>query len=167
MRSLPSLADHTLAVVRPQYLKFHYEIRFGDEIVGSLAFPKAMSRTCELACAEGRWTIGPAGALKSEFIVKSAPDGDQAAIYHPRVWSGKNELRFPDGRIFFIKSNAWKTRTCASSSDGLEMIRFETHGVFHQEYSLTMNRTHTRTKDFSLILLLTLYVHVSSTKQSS
>lgn len=167
MRSIPSLADHTLTVERPQWQKLRYEIRFGDETVGSLAFPKALSRTCELACAEGTWKIEPAGALKNDFVISAIPGESRTAIYHPRIWSGRNELRFPDGRIFIIKCNASHSRVCAYASDGPELLRFETSGFFHREHKLMMNRIHAHAREYSLILLVTLYVLVSPAKESS
>jgi len=167
MRSIPSLADHTLRVVQPEFLKFRHEIRFGEEKIGSLAFPKSMSRICEMLCAEGHWTIDSAGGLKSDFLIKTFPDKERVATYHPKVWSGKNELQFPDGRMLHIQSNFWRTRTGAYNTEGIELLRFETEGVFKPEHLMIMNRTFAHTPQYSLIALVTLYIHVSPAKHTS
>ncbi len=76
-----------------------YELREGDEVVGTLSLLSAAGPLVEGACAEGTWTFRRVGFFSTHITVRAEGCGENLAVFTPTVGGG-GSLAFAGGATF-------------------------------------------------------------------
>jgi len=109
MRKISALVDHGIVWQQLLGFKSEFELRFGDDLVGTMKLPKMLSSSAVFQCEEGSWTIERLGFLSSKTVVRNAASGAEIATYVGRAWKGGGTLTLLDGRKLDLRTNMWKS----------------------------------------------------------
>jgi hypothetical protein len=166
MRSIHQLIDHKLTLVKPKWAKYEYELRFGDEVIAKISFPKALSMRAEVITADGTWSLWREGIFKRKLLARQEGESNNAATGTASGWKGITEVIFPDGKKYLIKSNAWKTLTEILKETGEVVISIKTEGFFRNTTTITMNRTAAVTPVLPLLVMFGIYIGIANRRDS-
>ena len=166
MRSISQLIDHTLTLVQPKWTKSSFELRFGDEMIAEITFPKAMSLRARITTAEGSWFLWREGFFKQRLLAIREGETDNAASGTADGWKGTTEIIFKNGKKYIIKPNVWKSLTEIRKETGEVMVTLRKEGTFHPTTKITMNRTASVTPDLPLLVLFGIYAVILQMRDS-
>lgn len=166
MRSIRQCIDHTLTLVQPKWTKLQYELRFGDEVVAKIIFPKALSIRAEAVTADGNWTFWREGIIKKKLLALREGETINAATGTASGWTGVTEIVFPDGKKYSIKSNIWKTLTEIRKETGEVVVSIKTEGFFRNTTTITMNRSAAVTPVLTLLVMFGIYIEITNRRDS-
>ncbi len=128
-----SLSDHLtseLSWVQPKARQRAFDLKAGEDLVGSLSFETAFG-SLATAVANGKtWSFKRMGFFKPHVTVRLAGGTEDIAVYRPR-WSGtEGELTFADGRIYhWHVANFWATRYEVQDTEGSALLAYRSGGV--------------------------------------
>jgi hypothetical protein len=140
MRTLASIIDHELTWVQPSAFKSQFELRFGDEVVGTLRFPKFLSSFAEAETGDGRWTFQRVGFWKKRTMVRASESEAEVAIYVPNTWKRGGTLDIETGGKIVIEASRWKGTIQFKSEAGESLADIKVRGVFRHTASVQMYR---------------------------
>lgn len=122
MRSVKDVAGAQVAWVQPVRAKEAFELRTGDEVVGTLVWSGRSLATADTA--DGRWTFKREGFLHPRVTVRVPGSDDNVAVFHPG-WTGGGTLDLGSGRqIRFVAANFWRSRWQWLDGDAKPLIHF-------------------------------------------
>lgn len=160
MRKIASVIDHELTWVQPSAFKSHYELRFGDELIGTLRFPKFLSSLAEAETADGRWTFQRVGFWKKRTVVRASSAAADLAVYVPNVWRGGGTLEVEGGSKYMLEVSRWRSTVEFKTETGESLIHMKNRGVFRHSASVQMYRKALQTPELSWMVPLGLYLFV-------
>jgi len=166
MRSIHHLIDHPLTLLQPKIMKLQYELRFGDEIIAKVTFPKVLSKRAEVVTADGTWTISREGFFKRTIRAIREGESTDAAVCSVNSWNGETSIVLPDGTKYVLKTNIWKSLTELKKEDGKVAVTIQAKGFWRNTTTLTMNRTAAITPALPLLVMLGIYLEILTRRDS-
>jgi hypothetical protein len=166
MRSIHHLIDHPLTLLQPKIMKLQYELRFGDEIIAKVTFPKVLSKRAEVVTADGTWTISREGFFKRTIRAIREGESHDSAVCSSNYWKDKTTIIFSDRTKYFVKSNLWKSLTEIRKETGEVVISMKTEGFLRNTTRITMNRTAAITPALPLLVMLGIYLEILTRRDS-
>jgi hypothetical protein len=167
MRKIASIIDHELTWVQPRALKSEFELRFGDELVGKLHFPKFLSSLAEAETADGQWTFQRVGFWKKRTVVRASGADADLATYVPNVWKGGGTLEVEGGSKYLLEVNRWRSTVEFKTVAGETLVHIKIRGVFRHSASVQMYRRALQVAELPLMLPLGLYLFVMMQRDSA
>lgn len=93
-----------------RWLKRDFELRAGDDSVGTLSFRSMWSYLATATSADGTWTFNRTGFWRPEIMVRVLGSDADLAVFRYNMWENGGWLEFCDGRRFRITDKRWATR---------------------------------------------------------
>jgi hypothetical protein len=87
-----------------------FELRAGDDLVGTLSFRSAFGSMATATSADGTWTFKRTGIWRPEITVPLSGNDADVAVFRNNTWKDGGWLEFRDGRRFRATNNCWMTR---------------------------------------------------------
>src|SRR5919108_702043 len=128
MRKISELIDQQLKWLQPSALKMHYELRAGDELVGTLHFRSALGSFATAESADGCWTFKRVGFWQTRVTVRPCGADTNIATFNNNTWKGGGTLELPDGRKFLATTNFWQTNLEFQNESGDTLIQVKSSG---------------------------------------
>jgi hypothetical protein len=162
MTRIADLAGVELEWIQPGALKMNYELRRGDETVGSLRFRSSWGTCAAAESPDGCWTFKRAGFWQTRVTIRLCESDHDLAVFKPNTWSGGGSLEFPNGRRIRATTNFWQTRLewCPESENGEPLVCFHTHGLVHLVARVEILPAAARHPDLALMVHLGWYLIV-------
>jgi hypothetical protein len=110
MKPISEAAGRPLRWHHLGWFKGDYELRAGDETVGTLSFPSLWSYMATATSAEGTWRFKRTGFWRPEIAVRVSGTDTDLAVFGYNSWKNGGSLEFRDGRKFCIIGKSWGTR---------------------------------------------------------
>jgi hypothetical protein len=128
VKSISEVADQVLVWVQPSALKQAFELRAGDEVIGTLVWQRSSLATAETA--ERRWSFKREGFWHPQVTVRS-PDSEQnEGLFRPG-WAGGGTLDLGNGRLLRLgAANFWHTQWDWQLPDGSAAVEFNSRSGF-------------------------------------
>lgn len=124
MRSIHETGSTILTWVKLKSGYRNFELRFGEEAVGTLQWKSRWRSRAAAETADGSWAFDRKGVLKQKVTINS-PGGEEVAVFHPN-WKDGGSLEFPDGRKFqWVRSSFWHDEYAFATMDGQEILHLE------------------------------------------
>jgi hypothetical protein len=156
MRSINSCTDFTL-LLRPVNLrKPIYEVRFGDEHLGTIEIPGRHGRQGKAISADGNWNYNLEGFVNPKTIIK-ADDETIIATFKPDAFNQTGTLTLNDGHEFKLKIGLFKDRLDVFGKYDERLIQFQNHGIIHFHSDITVFRASKQVKDFPIVFFMSCY----------
>jgi hypothetical protein len=111
MRSITSCLDFTLTLQQSGIWKSSYEIRFGDELLGSITMPKLWSDCAEAVSADGVWSFERQGLLKQKLVARTQ-SGNILASYQPHSFKQSGSMKIGEDEGFSVKVGVFRNTRC-------------------------------------------------------
>ncbi|MBM4160320.1 MAG: hypothetical protein FJ217_04380 [Ignavibacteria bacterium] len=167
MRRITALVDHELTWTQPSGLKSQYELRFGNELVATLRFPKTLGSHAVAEAEDGSWRFERVGFWKTKTIIKTGESETEIAAYETNVWKGGGSLIFPNGRKYVMVANIWKSRFEFRTDADETLIEINNSSVLRLSATVRMYRKAVRIPEFPMIVLFGSYLVVMSRRDAA
>ena len=95
---------------RLRWFKGDFELRAGNDSVGTLSFRSMWSYLATATSADGAWTFQRTGFWRPEIMVRVSGSDADIAVFRYNTWENGGWLEFRDGRRFRATNNCWQTR---------------------------------------------------------
>ena len=108
MASLKDAAGHQLVWTQPARMQQAFELRLGDDPLGSLEFERG---TLAVGVVDdGRWSFKREGFWHPQVTVRIPGSDENVAVFKPR-WAGGGTLQLSQGReLRFASANFWHSQ---------------------------------------------------------
>ncbi|MEX2115618.1 MAG: hypothetical protein WEB37_01925 [Bacteroidota bacterium] len=164
MKSLFSFAGRTIQCVQPSVWKLEYEVRSGDEVVGTIRFLQILSRRAEAESADGRWIIEDKGFFRQKLSVSRADDQKPVADYVFRAF-GQNTIRLSETRILRFKRDFWKREYSLTTDMNMPLLKLKEYVRFKGEFEIILDRRAETTEEFPWLFFLVVYIAISNRRR--
>ncbi len=167
MRKITALVDHELTWTQPNAFKSEYELRFGDELVGTVRLPKFLSSKAVAESGDGSWTFERVGFWRAKTIIRASGSDSDLAVYSHNAWKGGGTLELAAGRKLIVKTNVWRSTLDVQTAIGEPLIHIKNRGVFRLSASVQMYRKALQIPELPWIVLLGLYLIVMTRRDAA
>ncbi len=130
MQKIMDLAQQPLKWTQPRMLKQEYELRTGDELVGTLKFRSLWGTLATAQSDDGCWTFKRIGFWQNKASIRVCDSETDLALFQNNTWTSGGTLTFSDGRRFKATTNFWMTNYEFRSEADDPLVRFKYGGVF-------------------------------------
>jgi len=145
-----------------------YELRAGDEVLGTLSWMKTFGTAALAFCAEGQWIFERPGFFARKVEVRDAGTGTQVALFQPN-WRGDGLLKLVDGRTFqWVHTSFWGTQWLFVGAAGEPLLHFRSRSRrFKMTASVGIAPSALPAKELSLLTMLGWYLMVLRSRDIS
>jgi hypothetical protein len=99
MKRLNEVDLGNLVWTQPRFGLWEFELRAGDELVGTMIWPKWLSDLVEAACGDGRWTIDRTDFFGQRVVMRRGESESVVATLE-FDWLREGALACSSGRVF-------------------------------------------------------------------
>jgi hypothetical protein len=124
-----TLIDRSLRWTTSSVLKMHYELKAGDEIVGTLKFRSLLGTLAEAKGFDGCWTFKRVGFWQTQAKVRVCGSDTDIASFKHNTWKGGGTLTLGSNRELRATSNLWMTHIEIQEMTGECLIRLNIKGM--------------------------------------
>ena len=137
----------------------HFELKFDDEIIGTIDFPSIWNRKANCTTASGNWTIKTSGIFKLELTVRIKDSKRNIIKVSMNYAKPQKPIRFPSGNTYeFKKVSNWKTGFSWFYDDE-PIFNFKPMVTFDKrQLSVSFTKVNILKDDLSLMLLIGSYL---------
>jgi hypothetical protein len=162
MKNILSFAGRDdLTWTQPKALKQAFELRAGEDVVGTLEFRNSFGSFATGESADGRWTFKRQGFFRPIVTVRAAGSETDLAVFHNRTWTGGGTIDFPDGHHLLVSSNFWHTKFDIATETDSPLVSFRRmSGAFHWSSGITIHAAAAGVPELPWLVMLGWYVKV-------
>lgn len=112
--------------VQLKAMERRFELRAGEETLGSLEFQSAFGSLAVADCGTERWTFKRVGFFRPRVTIRREGEQQDLAVYRPK-WSGsEGVLEISSGRTYtWQTANFWATRYVLAGEDGQALVSYQ------------------------------------------
>jgi hypothetical protein len=163
VRAIRDVASSELLWVPSNGLVF--ELRAGDEVVGSLRWERSSLATGETA--DRRWTFKREGFWHARVTVRVPGSDANVAVFDPSWTRGGTLEVEPARRLRFVAGNFWRSQWDWADEAGQALVHFKNHGTgFKLECKVVVESQAIALSDMPLLVVLGWYLLVLSSLDS-
>jgi hypothetical protein len=167
MRTLTALVDHHLNWVQKKGLRSEYELRFGDELVATLRFPRMLSSRAIVETGDGNWAIERQGFFSSRIVVRLADSETDLAVLNENAWKGTGTIELPEGRTLEIRMNMWKNTFQLLTASGEQLVETKGRGFFRFSADVTMAHKASQWPELPWLVATVFYLMIMKRRDSA
>ena len=158
MKSIKALVDHTLIWSQPKGLRQNYELRFGNELVATLQFPKMLSSNAVAESGDGSWILERSGVFNTKIAIKKPGVETPLATYAPKPFKSGGTILLGGGTEFVVRRDFWSTTHELITAEGESLFELKSRGFFKHFVDLKMNRRALQVEEFPSLVIFLFYV---------
>jgi hypothetical protein len=157
VRALDEVASSELVWIQSHGLNF--ELRAGDEIVGSLRWERYAHATAETAAQQ--WNFNREGFWRTRITVRAPGAETNFAVFYPR-WLGGGTLEGQPGRpLRMVSRSWWRAQWDWVDEVGQPLVHIKNQGKwFEVKYRVVIEQQAVALPEMPLLVMLGLYVIV-------
>jgi hypothetical protein len=157
VRAISEVASSELEWIQSHGLNF--ELRAGDEIVGSLRWERSAQATAETA--DQRWTFNREGFWRMRITVRVPGSETTFAVFYP-TWLGGGTLEGQPGRpLRMVSRSWWRAQSDWVDEVGQPLVHIANRGKwFEVKYRVVIEKQAIALPEMPLLVMLGLYVIV-------
>ena len=167
MRRISACVDHEIAWTQLSGFKSQYELRFGDDLIATMNFPKMLSSAAIVECEDGTWTIERVGFLSSKTVVRPAKSDKEIATYTARAWKGGGVIELSGERKLMLSMNIWKSTMDICKEGEESLVTLKGRGFFKYCVDVRMNRSATQWPELPWLVALAFYQMIMMRRDSA
>ena len=156
MRSITTYLDFPLMLQQSGIGNSLYEIRFGDELLGSILMSRFWNSRAEAVSADGAWSFDRQGLFKTK-ITAHAQNGDIIAVYQPRSFNRPGSITIGE-ETYSVKIAVFRNTFDISSHFDNHVIHFQNHGIVRFRSEITFSRSVKHIQQIPLLFFFSCYV---------
>jgi len=159
VKTIKEVALGGLLWVQPSRMKQEFELRAGEEVVGTLRWERASLATGETA--NQSWTFKREGFWHPRITVRVAGSDDNIATFQPG-WAGGGTLELEGGgQLRLAAANFWHSQWDWIDAQNQPLIHFKSHqGLLKVEGEVEIEPSAIPLADLPLLVVLGWYLLV-------
>ena len=131
-RTISKAAGGPLKWTQPGTFKKWYELRAGEDLVGTLRFRSMFGSFATGESADGCWTMKRSGMWRPRATVRACDSEVDIASFKDNTWSSGGTLTLADGRQLSAVTGFWKSKFKFLDEQRNDLISFNLRGVLHE-----------------------------------
>ena len=168
MLKLREVVGTELRWVQPHALQREFELKSGENTVGTLAFRSAFGSLANARTDEGEWTFKRVGFWRSHVTVREAGSETDLAVFRNNTWTAGGTLELADGRAFRANTNFWMTSYQFTNAHDEPLVRFtKLGGMFHLSCNVQVEPAGVKLAELPWLVALGLYFIVKMREDTS
>ena len=157
MKSIKDVSGE-LAWVQPARTKQAFELRAGDDVVGTLVWARMSLATG--ATADGQWTLKREGFWHPRITVRVPGSEDNVAVFNPG-WTGGGTLEMGGRHLRFGPANFWRSQWDWIDEQDKSLVHFKSRqGLLKLEGQVEVEPQAVASPDVPLLVVLGWYLLV-------
>ncbi|MBN1397207.1 MAG: hypothetical protein JXA06_04160 [Bacteroidetes bacterium] len=165
MRSIISYRDYTLSLQQPSAWKAFYEVRFGDEILGTINIHRKLNRHTVAISADGTWIFEYYGLVNPKIFAKDQ-NNDIIAEYIPRPLNNRGAIRIAEQELE-IKLGILKNTFDLYLKNDIHAIHFEYRGLLRFQSDINIYRASSNIKQLPLVFFFCCFILLTNRRKSA
>jgi hypothetical protein len=158
MRKINDVATGELMWVQPARRKQEFELRAGDEVVGTLRFERSSLAMGETA--DQSWTFKREGFWHPRITIRVPGSDANVAVFSPG-WAGGGTLDIDGRQLRFVAANFWHSQWDWVDAQNKPVVHFKSHqGLLKTEGQVEIETEAIQSPDLPLLVVLGWYLLV-------
>jgi hypothetical protein len=125
MKSLKEAGQEHLNWMQPKTTHQLFELKFNDDLYGTLLFPKSVGSLAEAETLDGKWSFKRVGFFTTRITVRKMGEENDIASFKPNMMASSGVLEFADGKKFqWHAANFWETKFEFKDANGETVVTF-------------------------------------------
>ena len=129
MRSIKEFIGAEINWKQPNAFKMEYELRAGEEVIGTLNFRSSFGSMATAECVDGCWTFKRTGIFKPKVTIRVCDSENEIGVFNNNTWSGGGTLELTNGQKLMASTNFWQTNFEITTESGRSLIQYHHSGV--------------------------------------
>jgi len=167
MKTFSDYFGKTLHFVQPSIWKRAFELKDGEQVIGTLTYPKVFSIGVEVKIFDKKWEFYQPTWWKRLISIREAGKELPFASYKPLGFKKKTKLELPHGESVFLCSNFFKTTYEIQDRYESRLVLFKNKMSMKTKTEIQIEKRSELMDNYPWILLLMLYVELNSKKRRS
>ena len=158
MKSIRGLIDHTLTWSQPKGLRQNYELRFGNDLVATLKFPKMLSSNAVAESGDGSWALERSGVFDTKITIRRIESQTPLASFTRKAFKTGGFIQLEGGKTFKIRNDFWGQTHELMTEEGESLFELKSRGFFKHFVDVHMNRSALQVEEFPSLLMFLFYI---------
>lgn len=167
MQRIVEFGSQPLSWSQPSAFKMEYELRAGDQIVGTLIFRSSLGSFATGRGADGCWTFKRVGFWQTRATIRECERDSEIGSFRNKTWTGGGTLELPDGRQFLATTNLWQSKLEFQEESGVPLFALKSRGLIHLAADVEIQPQAMRIPEIRWMILFGWYVIVMMHMDSS
>jgi len=167
MKTLSDYFGKTLMLIQLSIWKRTFELRDGNEIIGTLTYPKFFSVKADANIFDTKWEFYEPKWWKNLIEVREPGKSLPLASYKPALIKNREKLELPNGESLNLRSNLFSTTLEILDKYDARLISLKRKMNIKITYEIQMEKRSEVLDRNPWILLLIIYVELNKNRGSS
>lgn len=167
MKTFSDYYGKTLLFIQPSIWKRKFELRDGNNVVGTLVYPKFFSRKAEVKIFDIKWEFYEPQWWKRLIEIREMGKELPIASYKPPTFKQKGKLELPHGESVFLCNNFFRTAFEIQDRYEKRLVLFENKFSIRTNTEIHVEKRSEIMDKYPWILLLIVYVEINKKRQRS
>ena len=130
MKNVREIERGELVWMQPHLTERSFELRSGEDILGTLTWNSSFGSLADAWAADGHWTFKRTGFFAPRITIRTHQSDTNVGVFVPN-WKGEGVLELSDGKCFrWMGLGFWRSHWRFTKSSGEHLIDFEPHSSF-------------------------------------
>lgn len=166
MKTFSDYYGKTLRLVQPSLWKRAFDLKDGNEIIGTLSYPKFFSVTAQAAILNTKWEFYEPHWWKQRIEIREVGKELPIANYKPPAFKKKGKLELPHGESVFLSSNFFRSTLEILDKYDARLVLFKSKIKFKTNIEIHVEKRSEVLDKHPWVLLLMVYVEFNKKRRS-
>ncbi len=167
MKTFSDYFGKTLQFIQPSLWKRSFELRDGNEVIGSLTYPKFFSVKADVKIFDKRWEFYEPKWWKHLIEIREAGRELPVASFKPAVFKRKERMALPRGGGVTFSSSFFRTTVGLLDNYGSQLAVLNRKMNIKTKYEIQIEKRSEMLDEHPWILLLIIYVELNRSRRRS
>lgn len=167
MKTLSDYFGKTLMLIQPSIWKRVFELRDGNEIIGTLTYPKFFSVQADANIFDTKWEFYEPKWWKNLVEVREPGKSVPIASFKPALIKNKEKLELPHGESLNLHSNLFSTTLEILDKYDARLISMKRKMNIKTTYEIQIEKRSEALERNPWALLLIIYVEINKSRRRS
>jgi len=167
MKTLSDYFGKTLHFIQPSIWKRSFELRDGNEVIGTLAYPKFFSVKVEANIFDTKWEFYEPKWWKNLIEIRGAEKELPIASYKPALLKSKEKIALPYGESLVLNANLLSTTMEILDNYNARLVSLKRKMNIKTTYEIHIEKRSEVLDRNPWLLLLIIYVEINKSRRRS
>jgi len=167
MKSFSDYFGKTLQLIQPSIWKRTFELKDGNEIIGTLSYPKFFSVTAHANIFGTKWEFYEPKWWKNLIEVREVGKSIPIFSFRPAVFKRKEKLELPRGESLWLASNLFRSTIEILDNYESRLILLNRKMNIKTKYEIQIEKRSEVLDKHPWVLLLIIYIEINKSRRRS
>jgi len=167
MKTLSDYYGKTLHFIQPSLWKRAFELKDGNEVIGTLTYPKFFSVRALANIFDTKWEFYEPHWWKRVNEIRETGKELPIASYKPPAFKKKGKLELPHGESVFLSSNIFESTLEILDKYDSPLVLLKRKMNIKTTYEIHIEKRSEVLDKYPWVLLLIIYVEINKSRRRS